>query len=534
MADNTVLNEGSGGDTLATDDIGGVKHQRVKVEHGANGSATDVSTASPMPVDLRADNVGGIEVIQGTAGDFNCTEASAAAIKTAVELLDNAVDGAYLNVNVNAAGTDLSMNAGVLTAQTQRVTIATDDEVNNLLGTIDADTGAIKTAVELIDNAISGNEMQVDVVTMPANTSAAGTVTANGGTVVITLPAGCSSAALQITGTWSGQLEFEGSVDGTNYQSVEGSNGTSTVNATTTNNIFVLPGAGYAKLRVRASSWVSGTATVTFIGTVGTAASILTGAIPAGANLMGKVGIDQTTPGTTNAVAIISGQAGIAAGSGAVDALTPRVILATDDPAVALLTTIDADTGAIKTAVELIDNSVAVLGTATYSEATTSGTIAGAVRNDDLATLANTDNEIAPLQVDANGALYVSQAGDANQTGQSKIKQASGVAVGGAPGTDDIIAAVASKKILILALGLFATSTTANNVFLDNADNDLLFNTANPLPLSLDADGDTVPGFVLPFNPGGWMKTDTANEAVTLNTSAAQDIAYTVTYREVD
>tara|TARA_R110000803_G_scaffold178892_1_gene241330 strand:+ start:31 stop:924 length:894 start_codon:yes stop_codon:yes gene_type:complete len=49
MADNTILNLGSGGDTIATDDIGGVKHQRVKIQHGAEGSATDVSTASPLP-----------------------------------------------------------------------------------------------------------------------------------------------------------------------------------------------------------------------------------------------------------------------------------------------------------------------------------------------------------------------------------------------------------------------------------------------------------------------------------------------------
>lgn len=50
MADNTTLNSGSGGDVIATDDIGGVKHQRVKVEFGADGSATDVSPASPLPV----------------------------------------------------------------------------------------------------------------------------------------------------------------------------------------------------------------------------------------------------------------------------------------------------------------------------------------------------------------------------------------------------------------------------------------------------------------------------------------------------
>lgn len=49
MADNTTLNTGSGGDVIATDDIGGVKHQRVKVEYGADGSATDVSESFPLP-----------------------------------------------------------------------------------------------------------------------------------------------------------------------------------------------------------------------------------------------------------------------------------------------------------------------------------------------------------------------------------------------------------------------------------------------------------------------------------------------------
>lgn len=52
MADNTVLNLGAGGDTIATDDISGVKHQRVKMEFGADGSATDVSAAAPLPARL--------------------------------------------------------------------------------------------------------------------------------------------------------------------------------------------------------------------------------------------------------------------------------------------------------------------------------------------------------------------------------------------------------------------------------------------------------------------------------------------------
>lgn len=47
--------------------------------------------------------------------------------------------------------TQIVGDAGVLGAGVQRVTIATDDEVNNLLGTIDADTGAMVTDLAAIE-----------------------------------------------------------------------------------------------------------------------------------------------------------------------------------------------------------------------------------------------------------------------------------------------------------------------------------------------------------------------------------------------
>ena len=51
MADNTILNVGVGGDTIATDDIGGVKHQRVKLALGRDGvNDGDVSALNPMPI----------------------------------------------------------------------------------------------------------------------------------------------------------------------------------------------------------------------------------------------------------------------------------------------------------------------------------------------------------------------------------------------------------------------------------------------------------------------------------------------------
>lgn len=49
MADNTLQ---SGSNTIATDDIGGVHYQRVKVTFGGDGVATDVSTSDKLPVDV--------------------------------------------------------------------------------------------------------------------------------------------------------------------------------------------------------------------------------------------------------------------------------------------------------------------------------------------------------------------------------------------------------------------------------------------------------------------------------------------------
>lgn len=54
MADNVVVSANVGiGATVATDDIGGVQHQRIKLTIGADGvSEGDVSSSNPMPVNV--------------------------------------------------------------------------------------------------------------------------------------------------------------------------------------------------------------------------------------------------------------------------------------------------------------------------------------------------------------------------------------------------------------------------------------------------------------------------------------------------
>lgn len=79
MADNYTANAGSGGDTFGADDIGGVKIPRVKPMHGADGSATDVSTASPMPVQVIGQAANGCSLFRSIDLDESEEEVKASA-----------------------------------------------------------------------------------------------------------------------------------------------------------------------------------------------------------------------------------------------------------------------------------------------------------------------------------------------------------------------------------------------------------------------------------------------------------------------
>ena len=50
MADNSILPVAVGTETFANDDIGGIKHPRIKVMWGDHGIANYTSAASPLPV----------------------------------------------------------------------------------------------------------------------------------------------------------------------------------------------------------------------------------------------------------------------------------------------------------------------------------------------------------------------------------------------------------------------------------------------------------------------------------------------------
>ena len=113
---------------------------------GTDGDYAPLQVNSLGMLNVNLDTVRDVppEVGAGNAGggtlrvSISTDDVNLSAIKTAVELLDNTVSGSELQV-----------------------------DVVTLPGTVSSDITAIKTAVEILDNTVSGSELQVDIVTMP-------------------------------------------------------------------------------------------------------------------------------------------------------------------------------------------------------------------------------------------------------------------------------------------------------------------------------------------------------------------------------
>ena len=106
MPDNTILNTGAGGDTIASDDIGGVKFQRVKIVEGADGiNDGDVSASNPLPVEIIGTPTVTANAGTGTlavSGPLTDTQLRATAVPISGTVTANAGTGT-LATNVAAA-----------------------------------------------------------------------------------------------------------------------------------------------------------------------------------------------------------------------------------------------------------------------------------------------------------------------------------------------------------------------------------------------------------------------------------------------
>ena len=137
MADNVAITAGTG-TSVATDDVAGVHYQRVKITDGTDGATVHLDIVAEDAAHSSGDTgIIAMAVRQDTAAALATTDADYTPLIT---------------------------------------------DANGRLHVLDANSAAIKTAVEVLDNAISGSEMQVDVVgALPAGTNAIGKLAANSG-----------------------------------------------------------------------------------------------------------------------------------------------------------------------------------------------------------------------------------------------------------------------------------------------------------------------------------------------------------------
>jgi hypothetical protein len=126
MADNVPITAGAG-TSIATDDIGGVQHQRVKITLGADGvSNGDVSAANPMPV------LGTGELVEALE-----------ALRMATQALSRSIGQSYpdvagrLRVAVDSITTALTLST--VTTVTTVTTVGTVSNQTNLGGFAAAD-----------------------------------------------------------------------------------------------------------------------------------------------------------------------------------------------------------------------------------------------------------------------------------------------------------------------------------------------------------------------------------------------------------
>ena len=217
MADNTILNTGSGGDTIATDDIAGIKHQRVKVQYGVDGSATDVSATNPLPIDdaggsLTIDNTDITTIAGGYAAD-------AAALGSGVLIQgDDGTD--RKNINVDATTGDVQVDV------TNTVNVSDGGGSLTVDGTVTANAGTGPFPVSdnggslTIDNAAlsvtgGGTEATALRVTLANDSTGLVSIDDGGGSITIdgTVTANAGTGTMTVTDDGSFTLAANSGVD---------------------------------------------------------------------------------------------------------------------------------------------------------------------------------------------------------------------------------------------------------------------------------------------------------------------------------
>lgn len=316
MADNITAraNTGTGTEVLAADDVSGVLYPRVKLSFGADGSAGDVTSGNPLPVDV------GTVAVTGTFWQATQPVSIASPVAVTGPLTDTElratpvpVSGTFWQATQPVSGT-VTANAGTgtfavsgpLTDAQLRATAVSVTDANAATETtlaallaiakaedsasVSGDKGfpalAMRYAADTPTTDTDGDytvlkvdeEGRLKVASKPASYSATtGNITANGQTVYVNCER-FSNLMVHCTGTFSTvNVTFEGSLNSTNgtdgnWFTVQAVRSNANTIETTTGNLSSAPAYAWELsvnalrfFRVRATAFTSGTQVWTFV-----------------------------------------------------------------------------------------------------------------------------------------------------------------------------------------------------------------------------------------------------------------------------
>lgn len=296
MADNSQINTGSG-DTIRDIDKGsGIKTQVVVLDRGGSGAESLVSSSNPL--DTR-DSSSVVDDAAFTPATSRVAMVGAEFDDVSPDSVDEGDGGAirmsarrelYVQIR-DAAGNERGLN---INASNQ---ISVDTELPAAAALADATSNPTAPAVGAHAMAWNGSNWDRERSRNDTVQTAQSIAATSGNAVTVSSLNAYSGVAVQITGTWTGTLTFEASVDGgSNYftTSMVAINSSGVLLTTVTaNGQWQGDIAGYSHFRVRCSVTGTGNAVISIRASLAPAAVAIDLPLPAGTNLLGGMNLAQ-------------------------------------------------------------------------------------------------------------------------------------------------------------------------------------------------------------------------------------------------
>ena len=304
MADNTVLNPGAAGDTIATDDVAGVKYPISKLAFGALDTAvlavagSGVVTTGTLRVTLATDvalpagtnNIGDVDVLTIAAGDNNIGNVDIITMPNVTLAAGTNTNEVVGDVAHDAAIAGNPVTIGGVASAAAPAAVSLDQDAVRAWFLLNGAQATVVTAAGALIGGDAANGLDVDVTRLPALVAGSANI---GDVDVLTVPAPLSTTG---GGTEATALRVTIATDSTGLVSVDDNGGSLTID----NAQLSVVGTGTEAAAMRVTIATDSTGVLSVDDNGGSLTVDVGTALPAGANNIGDVDVLTIAAGDNN------------------------------------------------------------------------------------------------------------------------------------------------------------------------------------------------------------------------------------------